>query len=246
MRVLVLDIGGTHVKAAVPSLGTRLQIPSGPDLTPERLMQELAKRLRGVRYDAVAVGFPGLVVHGRVVREPANLGRGWVGFDFAKALRAPVRVLNDAALQVVGCYRGGRMLYLGLGTGLGSAMVVDGKVEPMELAHLPYKKGRTFEDYIGEHGLERRGRKRWQKEVFEVVKRLSEALEPDYVAIGGGNVAKLSRLPPHTERWTNQCAIRGGVRIWSEFDGNPEGLTGLTLPPRRTAGAAQKSRRRSV
>jgi glucose-6-phosphate isomerase len=183
---------------------------------PEKMMRKLRRRLTGARYDAVALGYPGLVIHGRIVREPPNLGKGWVAFDFEKAFRRPTRILNDAAMQALGSYQGGRMLFLGLGTGFGTAMIVSGKLEPMELAHLPYKKGKTYEEFVGEAALKRLGRKRWQKEVFAVVKALSVALEPDYVVIGGGNARKLKQLPPTARRGDNRNAITGGVRLWTD------------------------------
>jgi glucose-6-phosphate isomerase len=213
---LVLDVGGTHVKAGFSGGTGEIRIPSGPKLTPEKMLRKLARRLKGTRFDAVTIGYPGLVVHGRIVRDPHNLGPGWVGYDFEKALHHRVKIVNDAAMQALGSYRGGRMLFLGLGTGLGTAMIVDGQLEPMELAHLPYKKGKTYEEYVGEAGLKRLGRKKWEKEVFAVVRTLSDALEPDYVLLGGGNVRKLKVLPPHVERGTNLAAIPGGVRVWDD------------------------------
>jgi hypothetical protein len=214
-RILVLDIGGTHVKVGFSYRKSEFRIRTGPNFLPGKLVKKLRRRLKGERYDAVSIGYPGVVLHGRIVGEPHHLGRGWVGFDWEAALRHPVRIVNDAAMQAFGSYHGRRMLLLGLGTGLGTAMVIDGKLEPLELGHLPYKKGLTYEDYVGEAGLERLGRKRWEKEVFEVTKTLSDALEPDYVVLGGGNVRKLSRLPPHTERGDNRRAIVGGVRLWT-------------------------------
>jgi glucose-6-phosphate isomerase len=213
-RILVLDVGGTHVKVYRSGTKGRGLIPSGPTMGPEKLVKKLRKLLKGVRYDAVSLGYPGLVVHGRIVREPPNLGKGWVGFDFSRALGKPTRILNDAAMQALGSYRGGRMLFLGLGTGFGTAMIVDGKVEPMELAHLPYKKGKTYEDFVGEAALKHLGRKKWQKEVFEVVKTLSDALEPDYIVLGGGNARKLKGLPSRAKLGDNRDAFAGGLRLW--------------------------------
>ena len=242
-RILVLDIGGTHVKVGLPHRRMVVRIPTGPGFTPEKMVKKLSRRLRGAPYDAVAIGYPGLVLHGRIVREPHNLGAGWVGFNFEKALGHPTRIVNDAAMQTIGCYRGGRCLYLGLGAGLGTAMIVDGKVEPMELAHLPYKKGRTYEDYVGENGLKRLGRKKWQKEVFEVVKTLSDALEPDYVALGGGNSEKLSKLPPGTEHWDNSCAIKGGVRLWTGLGAETAAGDDLRVPRVSRPAPPRKARR---
>ena len=213
-RILVLDVGGSHVKVSLWPVAREIKIPSGPDMDPERMVRKLKKALRGQRYDAVAIGYPGLVVHGKIVREPYNLGKGWVGYDFERAFRRPTRIVNDAAMQALGSYHGGSMLFLGLGTGLGTAMIVEGRLEPMELAHLPYKKGRTYEDLVGERGLLRLGRKKWEKEVFGVVETLSAALQPEYVVLGGGNARKLRTLPPGAQRGDNRDAFAGGVRLW--------------------------------
>ncbi|MGA8274839.1 MAG: ROK family protein [Thermoplasmata archaeon] len=213
-RVLVLDIGGSHVKAAFSDSARERRIPSGPRLTPGRMVRGLSQLLRGERYDAVAMGYPGVVVHGRIAQEPHNLGEGWVGFDFEAAFGCPVRIVNDAAMQALGSYRGGHMLFLGLGTGLGSAMMVEGRLQPLQLAHLPYKKGHTFEEYVGEASLQRLGRKKWQKEVHRVVDLLEAALLPDEVVMGGGNVRKLDRMLPGVRRGDNREAIVGGVRLW--------------------------------
>jgi predicted NBD/HSP70 family sugar kinase len=219
--VLVIDVGGTHVKVHLPGRPTVLRIRSGPTMDPEKMLRKLRKRLKGAKYEVVSVGYPGLVVHGKVVRDPPNLGKGWVGFDFEKAFGRPTRILNDAAMQALGSYRGGRMLFLGLGTGFGSAMIVDGKLEPMELAHLPYKKGKTYEEYVGEAALKQLGRKKWQKEVFDVVRTLSAALEPEYVVIGGGNARKLKELPPDARLGDNRNAFAGGVRLWDAGSAGP-------------------------
>jgi polyphosphate glucokinase len=227
LRVLVLDVGGTHVKVSFSGERTERKIPSGPDMTPRRMVRKVLACVAGKRYDVIAMGYPGLVIHGRIVHEPHNLGPGWVGFDFPHALGRPVRIVNDAAMQALGGYRGGRMLFLGLGTGLGTAMIVDGRLEPMELAHLPYKKDRTYEDYVGEAGLERLGRKKWEKEVHQVVAILSGALEPDYVLLGGGNARKLRKLPPHALLGDNRDAIVGGARLWAE-PGAPSRATAPT------------------
>ena len=176
MKILVIDVGGTHVKVLATGRRDPLIIPSGPKMTPKKMAEAVKKETKGWPYSAVSIGYPGIVVHGRPVHEPHNLGRGWVGFDFRKAFRVPVRIINDAAMQALGSYKGGRMLFLGLGTGLGSALIVDGIVEPMELAHLPYKKGKSYEDYLGLAGLKRLGKKKWRNHVTDVVKKLKNAL----------------------------------------------------------------------
>lgn len=213
-RVLVLDIGGTHVKVFLPGHRTPLKIPSGPSMGPRQMMAALRPMLRGIRFNAVSVGYPGYVERDRIVREPHNLGVGWVGYDLARELGAPVRIVNDAALQALGSYRDGVTLFLGFGTGLGTAMVVDGQLVPMELAHLPFKKGRTFEEYVGEAALHRLGRRRWRREVSAVVAILSAALWPEHLVLGGGNLRKLARLPPHARRVPELAALIGGERLW--------------------------------
>jgi polyphosphate glucokinase len=213
-RVLAIDVGGTHVKMRLFGRREPRQFESGPTLTPRRMIARVHQMTGDWVYDAVTIGYPGVVLHGKVVAEPHNLGKGWVGFDFRKAFGRPTVVLNDAAMQAIGSYEGGRMLFLGLGTGLGSAMIVDGVVAPMELAHLPYKKGRTFEEYVGARGLERLGGKKWRRTVNEVVTELSTLLEADYVVIGGGNARKLKQLPKNARLGGNDHAFLGGFRIW--------------------------------
>jgi len=215
-RILVVDVGGTHVKLLVTGLKQPIEIPSGPALTPKAMVQKVNQALTDRPYDVVSIGYPGPVVHGHPVREPYNLGSGWVGFNFRKAFGRPVKIVNDAAMQALGGYKRGKLLFLGLGTGLGSAMIVDGILEPMELAHLPYKNGRTYEDYVGLRGLKRLGRKKWENHVGKVVAQLRAALEPEQVVLGGGNVKKLKKLPPGTMRGNNQNAFRGGFRLWSD------------------------------
>ncbi len=197
-------------------------------MTPKEMVSGVKKLAADWAYDAVSIGYPGPVLRGRPVAEPHNLGRGWVGFDFAGAFGRPVKVVNDAAMQALGSYRGGKMLFLGLGTGLGSTMIVDGNVEPMELGHLPYKKG-TFEDYVGHAGLERHGKKKWRRHVADVVKRLIAALEPDETVIGGGNVGKLAALPQHARAGDNANAFLGGLRLW------PEAKPHIATRPKRRA-----------
>ena len=212
--VLVIDVGGTHVK--VYSTGRRepVKIDSGPTMTPKELVKAVRANTSGWKYDVISIGYPGPVIHGQPLSDPANLGKGWVGFDFEKAFGRPVRIINDAAMQALGSYRGGRMLFLGLGTGLGSALVVDGVLEPMELAHLPYKHGKTFEEFVGTAALKRVGEKKWIKNVFDVVEQLKNALQPEYVVLGGGNSQRLKTLPPETIRGNNEDARKGGLRLW--------------------------------
>ena len=188
---------------------------SGPKMTVQEMVEGVKKSAEGWSFTVVSLGYPGPVLRGRPVSEPRNLARGWVGFDFEKAFGCPVKLINDAAMQALGSYQGGRMLFLGLGTGLGSAMIVDGMVEPMELAHLPFRK-LTFEDYVGERGLKRLGKKRWRRRIVEAVEILSAALQPTDVVIGGGNVKKLKHLPPNTRAGDNDNAFTGGFRLWEE------------------------------
>lgn len=213
-RVLAIDIGGSHVKTRLSGHREMRQFDSGPDMTPKQMVAQVHKMNGDLHFDAVSIGYPGVVVHGKIVAEPYNLGRGWVGFDFRKAFGRPTHVMNDAAMQALGSYEGGRMLFLGLGTGLGSTMIVDGVVAPMEIAHLPYKGGRTYEDYLGDRGRRRLGPKKWRKTVTEVVNSLRAALEADYVVIGGGNARKLKALPDSARLGSNDFAFLGGFRIW--------------------------------
>jgi polyphosphate glucokinase len=213
-KVLVVDIGGTHIKVYARNRHQPIKIDSGPDMTPKKMIDAVRTAINGWQYSVASVGYPGPVIHGKPLRDPVNLGPGWVGFDFEKAFHRPTKVINDAAMQALGSYHGGRMLFLGLGTGLGSAMIVDGILEPMELAHLPYKSGRTYEDYIGDAALKRRGKKKWIKSVFDVVDKLKNALEADYVILGGGNAKRLTRLPPHSLLGDNENARAGGLQLW--------------------------------
>lgn len=213
-RILTVDIGGTHVKFEISGQPERREFDSGPKLSAKGMVSKVKRLTADWSYDVVSIGYPGLVVRNRVVAEPHNLGRGWTDFDFAKAFGCPVKIVNDAAMQALGSYQGGKMLFLGLGTGLGAAMIVDGVLEPMELAHLPYRMGRTFEDYLGIAGLKRSGKKKWRKHVFDVIKRLMAALEPEYVVLGGGNVEKLGKLPPRVRKGDNDNAFAGGFKLW--------------------------------
>jgi polyphosphate glucokinase len=214
MIVLVIDVGGTNIKVLVTGQKVPVKIPSGPKMTAQRMAADVRKATAGWKYDAVSIGYPGPVLHNQPVLEPHNLARGWVGFNFKKAFGRPVKVVNDAAMQALGSYEGGRMLFLGLGTGLGTAFIVDGILEPMELAHLPYKKGRTYEDYVGALGLERLGKKKWRKYVAKIVESLKAGLEADYVVIGGGNCKKLKTIPPGARPGKNENAFVGGFRLW--------------------------------
>jgi polyphosphate glucokinase len=218
VNVLAVDIGGTNVKILATGQDKPRKFPSGPTLTPKEMVAGVKKLAQGWKYDGVSIGYPGLVIHGRPVSDPRNLGKGWVGFDYRAAFGKPVKIINDAAMQALGSYKGGRMLFLGLGTGLGSTLIADGIVEPMELAHLPYKKG-TYEDYVGLRGLEKRGKKKWRRRVEDVVARLSAALEPDDIVIGGGNAKKLKDLPPKSRLGDNANAFRGGFRLWEDKKG---------------------------
>lgn len=216
MKILVIDVGGTHVKVLATGHKQRVVFSSGSKMTPAKMTAMVRAATADWRYDAVSIGYPGPVVHGCPISEPHHLGSGWVGFDFKKAFGRPVKIVNDAAMQALGSYQGGRMLFLGLGTGLGSALIVDNVLEPMELAHLPYKKGRTYEDYVGLAGLERQGKKKWHHQVNEVVLQLKSGLQADYVVLGGGNARLFKKLPPDTRLGDNSNAFRGGYRLWTK------------------------------
>ena len=215
-RVLVVDVGGTHVKMLSTGQKVPLKILSGPEMTASKMVRIVKNATRGWKFDVISLGYPGPIINGRPLREPHNLGGGWVGFDFSKAFGRPVRLINDAAMQALGSYQGGRMLFLGLGTGLGSAMIVDGVLEPMELAHLQYRKGKTYEDYLGLRGLQRLGRKKWRRYVTKVAKKLKSVLGADYVILGGGNCKELKEVPPGARLGSNDNAFVGGFRIWQE------------------------------
>jgi polyphosphate glucokinase len=222
MNVLVIDVGGTHVKILATGEQEPREFPSGLTLTAKQMVARVKKLAGSWKYDAVAIGYPGPVLRNRPVAEPRNLGSGWVAFDYEAAFGHPTKLVNDAAMQALGGYQGGKMLFLGLGTGLGTTMIVDGIVEPMELGHLPYKKA-TYEDYVGRGALERLGKKKWRRHVADVVKRLSTALEPDDVVIGGGNAKKLADLPPGCRLGDNANAFLGGFRLWqpaADVDGS--------------------------
>jgi polyphosphate glucokinase len=215
--VLVVDVGGSSVKTLATGETEARAFRSGPTLTPGRMVSGVKKLAADWRYDAVSIGYPGPVIDGRPAAEPVNLGRGWVGYDFGRAFGRPVKIVNDAAMQALGSYKSGKMLFLGLGTGLGTAMILEGRVEPMELSHLPYKK-LTYESYLGRGGLKRDGKRKWRRRVADVVERLIAALQPDDTVIGGGNVKKLDPLPARCRSGDNANAFRGGFRLWSKTD----------------------------
>ena len=226
MKVLVIDVGGTHVKILASGERTPQKFVSGPKMTAKQMVSQVKELAAGWEYDAISIGYPGPVLHGRILHDPHNLAPGWVKFDFKAAFRCPVKVINDAAMQALGSYKGGSMLFLGLGTGLGSAMIVDGRVEPMELGHLPYRKA-IYEEYVGIRGLERFGKKKWCKYVADVVERLATALEPDDIVLGGGNVKQLQELPKGCREGDNANAFVGGFQLWMKTE-NPS-----TMPRER-------------
>lgn len=213
-RILVIDVGGTNLKVGTAARRESLKIPSGPTMTAARMAAAVRKAVAGWKYDAVSIGYPGPVKRGKPVREPHNLAGGWIRFDYEKAFGAPVKIVNDAAMQALGSYKSGRTLFLGLGTGLGSAMVVQGILVPLELAHLPYRGGRTCEDFVGMRGFVRLGRRKWTRHVHAVVALLRDCLQADDVVLGGGQTKKLKTLPPGVRVSENYCAIRGGLRLW--------------------------------
>ena len=214
-RILVLDVGGTNVKLLLPGHKVPIKIPSGAKFNPRELVAEVAEVAKRAKYDAVTIGFPAAVVRGRILHEPHNLGRGWVRFDFEKAFKKPVKIINDAAMQALGSYEDGTMLFLGLGTGLGSALIVDGVLAPLELAHVPYREG-EYEDYVGLRGYEKYGKRKWRKHVKEVVRLRKAGLVADYVVLGGGQSKALKKLPEGCRLGDNANAFLGGQRVWSE------------------------------
>lgn len=214
-HVLVIDVGGTHVKVLATGQQMHRKFASGPALTPKEMVAGVRKLVPDWKYDVISIGYPGPVSRGQPALEPKNLGKGWVGFNFRAAFKRPVQVMNDASMQALGSYKRGKMLFLGLGTGLGSALVVDGVVQPMELAHLPYKKA-TFEDYVGLRGLQKYGKKKWRHFVANVVEHLIAAIQPDEVVLGGGNIHKLKELPPGCRAGDNSNAFLGGFRLWEK------------------------------
>ena len=236
--MLVIDIGGNNVKILATGQNESRKFPSGCTLTSKQMVAGVKKLAGDWKYDVVSIGYPGIVVRNRLIAEPHNLGRGWMGFDFEAAFKRPVKVVNDAAMQALGSYKHGKMLFLGLGTGLGSAMIVDGIIESMELAHLPYKK-ETYEDYVGERSLEKRGKKKWRGHVADVVGRLIAALEPDDVVLGGGNVKKLKELPRGCREGDNANAFLGGFRLWKKADKRRSSI------PAKTRSSSPQRKKRS-
>jgi polyphosphate glucokinase len=236
MNVLVIDVGGTHVKILATAQGPERRFPSGPRMTPQQMVAGVKKLAGTWKYDAVSMGYPGPVVQNRPVADPHNLAVGWIGFDFEAAFGCPIKIINDAAMQALGSYKAGKMLFLGLGTGLGSALVVNGIVEPMELGHLPYKKG-TYEDYVGREAFEERGKKKWRRDVADVVARLVAALEPDDVVLGGGNAKEVKQLPPNCRAGNNANAFSGGFRLWEQAGDSQ-------LQPRVSSVSANQKRRK--
>lgn len=236
MKILVIDVGGSHVKIMVSGSKTERRMDSGPTLTAAQMTAGVRALAKGWKYDHVSIGFPGVVVRDHPAKEPVNLGSGWVGYDFEKAFGCPVRMINDAAMQALGGYEGGKMLFLGFGTGLGTAMIVDGVVVPMEAGHLPYKRA-TFENYVGEHALERDGKKKWRRSVADVIARLSAALQPEDILLGGGNIRYIKELPANCRFGANADAFPGGFRLWTgEWVPRP----GRGAPAAAKAGAAKR------
>ena len=213
-RILVIDVGGTNIKVSMAGRREPVKVPSGKTMTASRMAAEVRKIVADWAYEVVSIGYPGAVKQGKPAHEPHNLSGGWMRFNYGKAFGAPVKIVNDAAMQALGAYAGGRMLFLGLGTGLGSALVAEGVLMPLELAHLPYRGGRTYEDYVGKRGMDKLGRKKWTRHVHEVVALLKAGLQADYVVLGGGQTKKLKTLPRGVRTSDNQCAILGGLRLW--------------------------------
>jgi polyphosphate glucokinase len=235
-RILVVDVGGSHIKFRIGPDGEIGRFDSGPGMTPRQMVEGVTAKVARSQYDAVSIGYPGLVFDHRIAADPHNLGPGWIGFDFKKAFGKPVRLINDATMQAIGSYQGGRMLFMGLGTGLGGTLILEGTIEPMELGHMPYKHGRTYEDYVGERGRLRMGTKKWRKVVREVVDQLAKVLEVEYVVIGGGNAKRLGKLADNERLGDNDNAFVGGLRLW-ESPGYP---LRVEVKSRRRAGKKRK------
>jgi len=216
VKILVIDVGGSNVKLLATGRRSPIKVPSGPAFTPRDMVDEVREATAGWRYDAITIGYPGPIVRGKVAKEPVNLGEGWTRFNFQRAFGCPVRLINDAAMQALGSYAGRTMLFLGLGTGLGSTLVTDGTVVPLEMGHLPFRNEKTYEETIGEAGLKRTGKRKWRRNVFEIVELLAAATNADYTVLGGGNVRFMDELPPNTRRGNNANAFRGGFRLWDD------------------------------
>lgn len=241
MKVLVIDIGGTHIKLASTDNPVPIKIPSGPTMTAKQMVADVLGSSAGWQYEAISIGYPGPVTHDRPLAEPHNMAAGWLGFPYQRAFPQPVRFINDAAMQALGGYTGGKMLFLGIGTGLGSALIVDNVVVPLELAHLPYKNGRSYEEYIGLAGLERRGKKQWRASVLDVVGRLRAAFVADYVVLGGGNAKLMKKLPEGVLLGANSNAIAGGFALWHQTDSSAP-RPALPQEAARTPGGGQVDR----
>jgi polyphosphate glucokinase len=237
MRVLVIDIGGTHVKVASTDIRVPIKIPSGPNMDAEIMARDVLAATEGWTYDCISIGYPGPVAHDRPLAEPHNLAAGWIDFPYQTVFGKPIRFINDAAMQALGGYKGGRMLFLGIGTGLGSAMIFDGVVIPLELAHLPYKKGCTYEESIGLAGLQRQGKKRWRRSVLDIIERLQAAMVCDSVLLGGGNAKLMKGLPSHVMLGANSNAIKGGIKLWQDatMPGSPVHTTKKPTKGRRAS-----------
>jgi polyphosphate glucokinase len=237
MRVLVIDIGGTHVKVASTDIRVPIKIPSGPNMDAEIMARDVLAATEGWTYDCISIGYPGPVAHDRPLAEPHNLAAGWIDFPYQTVFGKPIRFINDAAMQALGGYKGGRMLFLGIGTGLGSAMIFDGVVIPLELAHLPYKKGCTYEESIGLAGLQRQGKKRWRRSVLDIIERLQAAMVCDSVLLGGGNAKLMKGLPSHVMLGANSNAIKGGIKLWQDatMPGSPAHATKKPTKGRRAS-----------
>jgi predicted NBD/HSP70 family sugar kinase len=216
VKILVIDIGGTNIRLLASGKRAPVKVPSGPRLTPRQMVNVVLHATNVWSFDAVSIGYPGPVARNKPTKEPVNLGKGWTKFNYERAFGRPVRMINDAAMQALGSYAGRTMLFLGLGTGLGNTLVIDGIVVPLELAHLPYEDGKTYEEMIGEAGLKRLGKRKWRRHVHTIVELLAEATNADYTVIGGGNVRVLDELGPNVRRGSNANAFRGGYRLWDE------------------------------
>ena len=216
MVTLVIDIGGRNVKVWMGSQDDKFKFPSGPDMTATECVRQVRRRVKEFKFDRVSIGYPGDVLHGEPSQEPVNLGGKWVGFRFEDAFECPVRIMNDACLQALGSYEGGRMLYLGFGTGVGSVYMIDGKVVPLAFGHLAILRGGTLHDHLSREGLERRGKRKWQRSVSEAVPILKEAFQADYVVLGGGNAKLIDPIPEGARRGGNRFAFLGGLRLWED------------------------------